>query len=140
MKFSDELKDRMEQKEKTPKEELAEEFNKVASKSLRNFMKDMDNGTIQMDDTADMMRLFQIYMQVNDLGNGEEGTGALPAMTSTQRDDMRELVDTHEEEDEEGETTEYVDLDMLASMDEEEVEEMSKKREKQMNNQNVEEG
>ncbi|WP_212685896.1 hypothetical protein, partial [Salmonella enterica] len=88
----------MEQKEKTPKEELAEEFNKVASKSLRNFMKDMDNGIIQMDDTADMMRLFQIYMQVNDLGNGEEGTGALPAMTSTQRDDMRELVDTHEEE------------------------------------------
>ena len=134
MGMADRLKDNAKQKklERTPEQQLRDTFNQASIK----FMANVTSGAIEVDDIADLTRLFQIYLQVNNINDGmQEGTGTLPALTSEHKDIISEKVST-EKIIKDGEEEELISLDELASLPDDQLEEVLVNRELQMNREN----
>ena len=93
-------------------------------------------GSIDIDDVGDLTRLFQIYMQINNINAGmQEGTGQLPALSATQKDIIADKVST-EKATIDGEEEEVVSLEELAKLSDEEIDKMLLDKEIQMNKEN----
>lgn len=116
------------------KEGLAEAFNGVSLKLIKQFISNVEAGSVQIDDVGDLSRLFNIYRDVNELGTGEEGTGSLPKMSQMQRDVLGsdvKLTGGDSEDD-----VSYVDLEDMMNLDADDIEKMMNKREVQINKEN----
>ncbi|UQT00038.1 hypothetical protein NGDEOPKE_00089 [Enterococcus phage vB_OCPT_Carl] len=138
MGMADRLKDNAKQKklERTPEQQLRDTFNQASIKLINQFMANVTSGAIEVDDIADLTRLFQIYLQVNNINDGmQEGTGTLPALTSEHKDIISEKVST-EKIIKDGEEEELISLDELASLPDDQLEEVLVNRELQMNREN----
>ncbi|CAD0299559.1 hypothetical protein [Enterococcus phage vB_EfaH_149] len=138
MGMADRLKDNAKQKklERTPEQQLRDTFNQASIKLINQFMANVTSGAIEVDDIADLTRLFQIYLQVNNINDGmQEGTGTLPALTSEHKDIISEKVST-EKIIKDGEEEELISLDELASLPDDQLEEVLFNRELQMNREN----
>ena len=138
MGMADRLKDNAKQKklERTPEQQLRDTFNQASIKLINQFMANVTSGAIEVDDIADLTRLFQIYLQGNNINDGmQEGTGTLPALTSEHKDIISEKVST-EKIIKDGEEEELISLDELASLPDDQLEEVLVNRELQMNREN----
>ena len=138
MGMADRLKDNAKQKklERTPEQQLRDTFNQASIKLINQFMANVTSGAIEVDDIADLTRLFQIYLQVNNINDVmQEGTGTLPALTSEHKDIISEKVST-EKIIKDGEEEELISLDELASLPDDQLEEVLVNRELQMNREN----
>lgn len=138
MSMADDLREKVNKNKKdmNSKEGLAEAFNGVSLKLIKQFIGNVEAGSVQIDDVADLARLFSIFTDINDISTGAgEGNGTLPKMTSMQRNTMSEDVKLHQEGDEE-DGEDYVDIDDLLSKNSDEIEAMLNKREMQMNKEN----
>lgn len=138
MGMADRLKDNAKQKklERTPEQQLRDTFNQASIKLINQFMANVTSGAIEVDDIADLTRLFQIYLQVNNINDGmQEGTGTLPALTPEHKDIISEKVST-EKIIKDGEEEELISLDELASLPDDQLEEVLVNRELQMNREN----
>ena len=87
MKFSDAIRDNVNKKKsnKDVKGEVRNEFNQVTLKLIKRFIEDVETGTVAVTDIADVMRLYNMYLSVNEIGEGEDGTGRLPELPRKQR-------------------------------------------------------
>lgn len=140
-KFTDQLRKRMENKKEveSSKDRLADKFNDTALMLIDEFLNEVNSNNIRIDDTADLMRLFQIYFEINELKSlTGEGTGRLPQLSQRQSSQIRKYVDTEETENEEGEEEHIIDPESLMNLSEEDVASMIKEREIEMNADNAE--
>lgn len=138
MGVADRLKDNAKQKklERTPEQQLRDTFNQASIKLINQFMANVASGALEIDDVADLTRLFQIYLQVNNINDGmQEGTGTLPALSSEHKDIISEKVNT-EKIIKDGEEEEVISLDDLANLPDDQLEEVLLSRELQMNKEN----
>lgn len=134
--MSDQLRREMEKKKKKrdPKDELKEVFNEAGLQAMKSFISNMQTGAVQIDDSADVYRLFQMFMQLNDLSEGGEGSGALPKLPNVQTEVFSDLVEKQVRvEDGEEVEEDVINLSKFEDMSDEEVEEMLKKRERDLN-------
>lgn len=140
MSTSDELRTKLALKKsnKSQKDGIAEAFNGVTLKLIKKFIAEVDAGSVQLEDIADLNKLFQMYMAINDLNNTESGTGVLPTMVPSQKGvfETEGLVKTVKSYNEDEEDQEYIDLEALAQMDSEAIQRMMIRREEQVNNDN----
>lgn len=138
--FANQLRDRMEKKEKSSRDQLADKFNKTATLLIDEFMNEVASGNIRIDDTADMMRLFQIYFEINELNDVTgEGSGSLPELSQRQSNHIRKYVETEEVGTPEGGYEDIIDPESLMNLGEEEINDMIKEREIEMNADNADE-
>lgn len=140
--FTDQYRKRLESKNKaeSTKDQLADKFNKTATKLIDEFMNEVASGNIRIDDTADMMRLFQIYFEINELNNATgDGTGSLPQLSQRQSKHLRKYVETEEVEAPSGGYEDVIDPESLMNLGEDEIANMIKEREIEMNADNAEE-
>lgn len=122
------------------KSSLADKFNVASEVLIDRFMKDVMAGSVEIDGVTDLMRLFQIYQQVNEIGTGDgEGTGRLPSLTRGQQEQLEEYVSVKPSDNEDDESV-YIDMEELASLTPEAVEAMMAKREQQVNRDNEDVG
>ena len=138
MSVADNIRHKAEQKkrERTPEESLRDTFNEASTGLIKQFMQNVMSGHIQIEDTADLSRLFAIYMQINNIHAIESGTsGAIPEISIGQQSVFKEKLDV-ETETVNGETEDYIDLDDLAELSDEDVSEMMLKRELELNKEN----
>lgn len=140
MGVADRMKDREKEinQKKTSEENLRDTFNDSAKTLIMQFMAEVKSGSIQIDDVADLSRLFQIYSQVNDLNELGSGQGSLPQLSPGQRKIMNESMETKTRENNDGEEEEVVSLESLENMADEQIDEMLKSREVEMNKENEE--
>ena len=140
--FADQLKRRMDEKEqgKSTRDQLADKFNKTATLLIDEFMNEVASGNIRIDDTADMMRLFQIYFEVNELKNAAgEGAGTLPQLSQRQSNHIRKYIETEEVDTPDGGYEDVIDPESLMKLDEEDISKMIKEREIEINADNAQE-
>lgn len=140
--FTDQLRKRLDDKKESEssKDKLADKFNKATMQLLDKFMNEINSGSIQIDDTADLMRLYQIYTEVNDLQNMTgEGSGRLPQLSPRQSRKMKSHLLTEEVEKPDGEEEFIIDPESLAGMSAKDIEDMVKEREIDMNEDNAQE-
>lgn len=140
MSTSDELRTKLalQKSNKNQKDGIAEAFNGVTLKLIKKFIAEVDAGSVQLEDIADLNKLFQMYMAINDLNNTESGTGVLPTMVPSQKGvfETEGLVKTVKSYNEDEEDQEYIDLEALAKMDSGEIQKMMIRREEQVNKDN----
>nr|DAI05676.1 MAG TPA: hypothetical protein [Herelleviridae sp.] len=138
MSMADRLKDNAEQKklERTPEQKLRDTFNVASTTLINQFMAKVTAGAVEIDDVGDLTRLFQIYTQINNINDGmQEGTGSLPALTSTQKNIISATIPT-ETVEVNGEEEEILSLDELAELSDAQLEKALLDREIQMNKEN----
>lgn len=135
--LSSQLREELDKKkrDKDSKSAMADKFNAASTVLINKFMAEVTAGNIELDGVTDLMRLFQIYTQVNEIKLGEEeGMGQLPALTQAQHDTMDAIVSvrgTGEEDD-----TSYVDMDELEKLTSEDINKLMAQREITMNKEN----
>jgi len=140
--FAGQLRKKLQEKNEaeSSRELLAEEFNKATSKLIYEFLREVESGNIRIDDTADIMRLFQIFKEVNDIDNmAGEGTGSLPPLSPKQSSQIKSFVDIEEEENSDGEEESYINPNSLSELSAEDIGKMMNEREIQMNEDNARE-
>lgn len=140
--FTNQARKRMEEnkKEKNSKDKLADKFNKTATVLIDTFLNEVNANNIRIDDTADLMRLYQIYTEVNDLQNmSGEGSGTLPELSQRQSKQMKSYVDTEEVAKPDGGYEDVIDPESLMNLGADDVEGMIKEREISMNEDNASE-
>lgn len=140
--FTNKFKNRMEQekdKDKS-KDKLADKFNETASLLIDEFLNEVNANNIRLDDTADLMRLFQIYSEINNIKDAAtEGAGSLPGLSQRQSKQIKSYVETEEVETSNGEYEDVIDTESLMKLSEDEVSDMIKEREIEMNADNAQE-
>lgn len=139
MGLADRLKKNEERKsrENSTEEALRNTFNESTTKLINQFMADVNSGSIKIEDVGDLTRLFQIYLQVNNIDNMAEGNnGTFPELSSGQREIFEKHVAVGKEEDEEGEEEETISLTDLESADDSTIDKMLQERELEMNKEN----
>lgn len=140
--FAEQARRRIEKEKenKNSKDRLADKFNETAMLLIDEFMNEVVSGNIRVDDTADLMRLFQIYHDINEIQSGVgEGSGSLPELSQRQSKHLKTYLETTEVETPEGVHEDIVDPESLMNMSEEDVQEMIKEREIEMNQDNADE-
>lgn len=138
----DDIRGKVGEPNRTKKEELAELFNTATLKSIKQYIKGVNDGSIVVENVSDMARLVNIYAELNDISYGEgSGEGVLPPVPETQ---LSYLGDAKEEKtvvDEDGNisTESVVDLNDIAQLSDEAYEELLNKRADELNVQNEKE-
>lgn len=140
--LTDQFRDRLNREEdkKNTREQLADTFNVTAVKLIEEFMNEVNSNNIRIDDTADLMRLFQIYAEINNLKDiTQAGTGSLPELSQRQSRHINKYVETDEVRTSEGDYEDVIDPESLMNLGEEEITQMIKEREIEMNADNADE-
>ena len=140
--LANEIRDKVDKAKKTKdsKSELLDLFNDTTETLIGKFLKEAKAGNIEISGVTDLMRLFQIYEQVNDIKSMEsDGTGRLPALSRGQLDQLEDTVGVVESGNEDDDNT-YVDVDELMSLSAEDVQKMLATREAQVNKDNEDAG
>lgn len=138
----DDIRSKVGEPNRSKKEELAELFNTATLKSIKQYIKGVNDGSIVVENVSDMARLVNIYAELNDISYGEgSGEGVLPPVPETQ---LSYLGDAKEEKtvvDEDGNisTESVVDLNDIAQLSDEAYEELLNKRADELNAQNEKE-
>lgn len=138
----DDIRNKVGEPNRSKKEELAELFNTATLKSIKQYIKGVNDGSIVVENVSDMARLVNIYAELNDISYGEgSGEGVLPPVPETQ---LSYLGDAKEEKpvvDEDGNisTESVVDLNDIAQLSDEAYEELLNKRADELNVQNEKE-
>ena len=138
----DDIRNKVGEPNRSKKEELAELFNTATLKSIKQYIKGVNDGSIVVENVSDMARLVNIYAELNDISYGEgSGEGVLPPVPETQ---LSYLGDAKEEKtvvDEDGNisTESDVDLNDIAQLSDEAYEELLNKRADELNVQNEKE-
>lgn len=138
MTLSDSIRDNVNKKKgkKDPKEEVRNGFNHVTLKLLKRFIEDVENGTIQVSDIADVMRLYNMYLNINDLANGDEGTGKLPSLPREQLKLLEDSVTVNKATSEDGEDEVFINEAEFMTKSAEEIQKLLTEREISINNEN----
>lgn len=122
--------------ERSSEEILRDTFNEASTTLINQFMAQVLAGSIQIDDVADLTRLFQIYMQINNINQGVgDGQGTLPSLPVGQKNIIESVIETRKETVS-GEVEDIISLDELAELTDEQVDKMLEQKEIQMNQEN----
>lgn len=133
-KYLAERKDKMDEGD-AQKEEVINLTNNITLTLMRDFAKQVQQDGYRMD-TTDLMRVYQMWSDVNSSEVGGDGSGMLPGLTGTESDNLTDHVETNVEYDDEGNEVKYVSSDDLVNMSPEDIEDMIKGREKTLNDKN----
>lgn len=133
-KYLADRKERVDGKEAT-QQEVASLVNGVALKLIKDFAKQTQEEGYHMD-TTDLMRVYQIWSDVNGATGAGDGSGVLPGLSGTESDDLGEHVETTVEYDSEGNEINYVSADDLVNLSHEDIERMVESREDTLNDKN----
>ena len=136
-KYLAERKDKMDEGD-AQKEEVVNLTNNITLTLMRDFAKQVQQDGYRMD-TTDLMRVYQMWSDVNSSEVGGDGSGMLPGLTGTESVNLADHVETNVEYDDEGNEVKYVSSDDLVNMSPEDIEDMIKGREKTLNDKNDEE-
>jgi len=138
VKMSDRLRENINNKKNSvnAKEEVGSAFNMVALKLLRKFTEEVEAGSIEVTDISDVMRLYNMFLSVNDLQNGEEGSGKLPALPREQRKLLEDSITTVKARNEEEEDQDYINDFEFENKTAEEIAELLTRREAEVNKTN----
>lgn len=118
-------------------EELREMFNDTSVRLVKKFLADALAGDIPMESTADLTRLMQIYTQINNINMGADGVqGALPEISLAQKEAFSDNLTVTKGVSAEGDEVDLIDLDELAELGEEEIDNMLITREAIINKEN----
>lgn len=132
-KLNEQLDKRKKQKDASSEENLRNTFNESAELLVKKFMADVMSGHREIEDTADLARLFSIYMSVNKINEmGVDGTGMLPEVNPTKLTVMEDLIPM-ETKVVDGEEEQVIDVADLANLTTEDVEKMLMRAEESMN-------
>lgn len=138
----DDIRNKVGEPNRSKKEELAELFNTATLKSIKQYIKGVNDGSIVVENVSDMARLVNIYAELNDISYGEgSGEGVLPPVPETQLSYLGDAKEEKEVVDEEGNisTESVVDLNDIAQLSDEAYEELLNKRADELNVQNEKE-
>lgn len=140
MKLSDNLRENLNNKKnsKNAKEDVRDAFNMTALKLIRRFTEEVEAGTIEVTDIADVMRLYNMYLSVNDLQGGEDGAGNLPALPRDERRLFEDSISTVKARDPEEEDKDFINDIEFENKTSEEIEKLLTKREMEVNRTNEE--
>lgn len=140
---ADRIKENLGKKRKQTNQESTEEklrntFNESAEKLIKNFMADVLAGSKEIEDTADLARLFNIYMTINKLNEqGIDGTGSLPEVNPGKLAIYEDSIEMSNKVID-GEEEQTINLDDLEELTEDDVQSMLMKAEEEMNKVNEE--
>lgn len=141
-KTSEDFNEALVRKKAKQKKELTDIFNDITYDLIFEFMGKTSTGEVKLENTSDLMRLFQIWLEVNDIKslkqqslNGSNMGGSLPPIPSLEKDVLKENIKTKAEVKGE-EVVEYVDNEELSSMTVEEMAKFLEERSKAMNQSN----
>ena len=138
MGLADRLRENQHKKkvERTSEEILRDTFNEASTTLINQFMAQVLAGSIHIDDVADLTRLFQIYMQINNINQGiGDGQGTLPSLPMGQKDIIESVIETNKAVIA-GEEEDVISLSDLAELTDEQVDKMLEQKEVQMNQEN----
>lgn len=138
--FAEQFKSRIDENKNTEssRDKLADKFNQTASVLIDEFLREVSSNNIRIDDTADLMRLFQIYFEINDLQSmSGEGSGRLPELSMRQSKQIQSFVDTQDIETPEGDRESIVDPESLAGLSEDDIGDLMLRREEGINKDNA---
>lgn len=111
------------------KDKTINNFNQATLKMSEDFLKKAMNGQKEIRDMADFQRLFAMFMQINELQNGVQGTGTLPELSLGSKQIIDEELNVSENEDGEG----FIDEQALLQMTEEDVKSLLEKKDNEKN-------
>lgn len=138
MGMSERMKEREQElrKNQTSEENLRDTFNNASRTLINQFMAEVLSGSIQIDDVADLSRLFQIYTQINNINEMGDGSGTLPQLSPGQKNIINQNLETQTRENNDGEEEEVVSLEDLSQMADDQLDQMLNAREVEMNKEN----
>lgn len=130
------LEKRKKQKNASSEERLRDTFNEASEMLINRFMGEVLSGSRELESTADLARLFNIYMQVNDLNTGDSmGDGMLPEISPSKLNIIEETMPTSKTIVD-GEEETVIDLNEVAELSAEDIAKMLMDTEEEMNKQN----
>lgn len=137
MTMTEQIRDELKRKKKgaTPKDDLLNAFNEASSILLKDYIEDVMAGHKKIEDTTELYRIFNMFMQINGLNEGVAGEGSLPSMSNEQKALFATAVKVHEGGEDE-EDIEYIDEEEMANYTSEDIQKMIAEREQQMNEEN----
>lgn len=132
---ADQIRDRMQQKKASledTKKETISNFNNTAQTLTKAFFQKVQNGEVEITDVNEFQRIFAMFLQINELENGTDGTGMLPQLSVSQNRALDQNIEF--ESDDEGE--QYVVESSIEDMTEEDLMKMIAQKEEAMNEDN----
>lgn len=118
------------------KEELRGIFNEAGVKAMKAYLSGIETGAIRIEDSTDAYRLFQMYMQLNDLNDGTGLGGSLPSLPKSQENLFKDMIETEVDYDSDEREVDVVNLDTFSDMSDEEFDKMMQQRERELNDSN----
>lgn len=124
------------------KQEVAKAFNVSAKKLIDKFMDRVTNGDIELDSVQDMSKIYGIWKDINDLDiDGNSGTGAIPELNMAEEGSIESRLNVVKTTavDMDGQTSvkKEVNLEDLANLSVEDVNQLMNDRGKVLNDENA---
>lgn len=124
------------------KQEVAKAFNVSAKKLIDKFMDRVTNGDIELDSVQDMSKIYGIWKDINDLDiDGNSGTGAIPELNMAEEGSIESRLNVVKTTavDMDGQTSikKEVNLEDLANLSVEDVNQLLNDRGKVLNDENA---
>ena len=138
MSWADKVRDKVNRQKghKNSKDEVKDAFNETTLKLIKQFSDNVEMGAVEITDVNDVARLYNIFLNINDLDQGEEGAGKLPGLPRSQAEVFGEAVTTIESEEEDGEIKDYINEGEFSKLTAEDVERLMLEREQAVNDTN----
>ena len=124
------------------KQEVAKAFNVSAKKLIDKFMDRVTNGDIELDSVQDMSKIYGIWKDINDLDiDGKSGTGTIPELNMAEEGSIESRLNVVKTTavDMDGQTSvkKEVNLEDLANLSVEDVNQLMNDRGKVLNDENT---
>jgi hypothetical protein len=124
------------------KQEVAKAFNVSAKKLIDKFMDRVTNGDIELDSVQDMSKIYGIWKDINDLDiDGNSGTGTIPELNMAEEGSIESRLNVVKTTavDMDGQTSvkKEVNLEDLANLSVEDVNQLMNDRGKVLNDENT---
>ena len=124
------------------KQEVAKAFNVSAKKLIDKFMDRVTNGDIELDSVQDMSKIYGIWKDINDLDiDGNSGTGTIPELNMAEEGSIESRLNVVKTTavDMDGQTSvkKEVNLEDLANLSVEDVNQLLNDRGKVLNDENT---